>query len=566
MTHSTTKKNGIHYTPPALAEFLAEPIVRKIKRSRKRFSVLDPACGDGALLRAVLAPLSSAARKRVQVVGFEQSSSAAKSARRQITDLATQVDIRTGDFLQSNTDERFDAVISNPPYVRTQVLGAKQAQRLAQQFGLTGRVDLYQAFVLAMSHRLCDGGLLALLTSNRFLTVKSGKALRSFLRSRFRIQSVVDLGDTRLFSAAVLPVVVTAIRTAKPDHHPTDFTRIYSTNGRTKKTTAKNNSSNVDTSQSILAAVRNPKSKKPTITTSAGEYQLERGTLAYQSSDEVWTLMNTRRRDWLKKVTRNQQFTFGDLAEIRVGIKTTADAVFIRSDWDSLDKSIRPERRLLRPLVTHHDAKRWKITGTKKKVLYPHRTLRGRRATVDLSKHPAAESYLREHYPRLAGREYLIQGGREWFEIWVPHNPSDWAAPKLVWPDISETPKFFLDASGAIVNGDCYWIRLKPEIDDDWLLMMLAVGNSTVATEFYDSMFHNKLYAGRRRFMTQYVKQFPLPARESQAGKKIVDLVRQVIQHKRPQEAELRERLEIQIDQQVRKAFGLSRIPTTAQL
>ena len=40
---------------------------------------------------------------------------------------------------------------------------------------------------------------------------------------------------------------------------------------------------------------------------------------------------------------------------------------------------------------------------------------------------------------------------------------------------------------------------------------MLAVANSTFITKYYDAVFHNKLYAGRRRFMTQYVAKFPLP-------------------------------------------------------
>src|SRR5205085_1388727 len=45
----------------------------------------------------------------------------------------------------------FDLVIANPPYVRTQILGAAQARSLAGQFGLTGRTDLYHAFVLAIA-------------------------------------------------------------------------------------------------------------------------------------------------------------------------------------------------------------------------------------------------------------------------------------------------------------------------------------------------------------------------------------------------------------------------------
>ena len=46
--------------------------------------------------------------------------------------------------------ECFDLIIANPPYVRTQIMGSHQAQHISQRFGLSGRVDLYHAFILAM--------------------------------------------------------------------------------------------------------------------------------------------------------------------------------------------------------------------------------------------------------------------------------------------------------------------------------------------------------------------------------------------------------------------------------
>ena len=99
-------------------------------------------------------------------------------------------------------------MIANPPYVRTQVLGAAKSQGLARRFDLTGRVNLYHAFARAMANVLKPGGVFGLLTSNRFLTVASGASLRRFLRTEFSLKAIYDLGDTKLFSAAVLPVIV----------------------------------------------------------------------------------------------------------------------------------------------------------------------------------------------------------------------------------------------------------------------------------------------------------------------------------------------------------------------
>src|SRR5262249_15550476 len=159
----------------------------------------------------------------------------------------------------------------------------------------------------------------------------------------------------------------------------------------------------------------------------------------------------------------------------------------------------------------------------------PHIVANGKRRPIDLREYPRALAYLRQHKTRLSRRKYVIDSGRNWFEIWVPQNPDDWKKEKIVYPDISEFPRFYLDRSGAVVKGDCYWIMLKEGVDRNWLLLMLAVANSSFATHYYDVVFHNKLYAGRRRFMTQYVGGFPLPKLNSRTGKAIAGLAARLV-------------------------------------
>ena len=155
-------------------------------------------------------------------------------------------------------------------------------------------------------------------------------------------------------------------------------------------------------------------------------------------------------------------YSFDDVANIRVGIKTTADEVFIRDDWESLPSRLQPEAELLRPLITHVETERWIPTAPDAEGAL-HAYGRERQANC----HPTerisrARAYLESHKERLSGRKYVIEAGRQWYEIWVPHNPSDWSRPKIASPDISEEPRFCFDPSGAIVNGDCYWMTLRP--------------------------------------------------------------------------------------------------------
>jgi hypothetical protein len=249
--------------------------------------------------------------------------------------------------------------------------------------------------------------------------------------------------------------------------------------------------------------------------------------------DAAWRMSRPSVDHWLGRIADRTWRSFGEAARIRVGIKTTADRVFISDRWDQLDPT--PEPELLRELITHHDLQPWRVTmarGTK--VLYPYDLLQPRRTPIDLAEFPCAAAYLQSHEQVLSGRRYVLDGGRQWFEIWVPQRPHLWSAPKLVFPDISERPRFALDRSGAVVNGDCYWISLtdlgagRAAIDLAYLLM--GVANSALGLRFYDAVCGNRLYSGRRRWITQYVARLPVPDPGCAAAVEVVRRVRALLE------------------------------------
>ena len=243
------KANGIHYTPFKPAKYLAEQVAIALKATHAkadRISILDPACGEGELLKAIVDAVPQTWRAHLHLAGFDMDEAALFRARNLLKDSGVaSLELRSGDFLsqvasinassqmdflQPRVQEqrlRFDAVISNPPYVRTQVLGSASVRELAVRFDLTGRLDLYHAFVKAMTLVLREGGILGLLTSNRFLTVQSGASMRDWLTSRFRLRRLVDLGDTKLFEAAVLPAIVVAERANSVGPQDCEFIRVY---------------------------------------------------------------------------------------------------------------------------------------------------------------------------------------------------------------------------------------------------------------------------------------------------------------------------------------------------
>jgi adenine-specific DNA-methyltransferase len=559
-----TKVNGATYTPGRLADFVAAQMMSVVDLSTRLepVRVLDPAAGDGGLLLVLLAQLRTAYPKLpLHVYGFETNPLAVTFCADRIENAfpGTETKIAQENFLDYVVDGfapngqkalwnsavplKYDLIIANPPYVRTQVMGALKAQRLAGQFGLSGRVDLYHAFLIAISRVLEPTGVAGIIVSNRFMTTRSGGPIRAELSRAFRLHHIWDLGDTRLFKAAVLPAVLIAKGQGENLRTPALFSSIYETD---RKPTYG--------AQYPLQAL----SFTGVVGLSDGRrFEVTHGRLESRStSDAVWTISNNLTDAWLGTVRAYTWRTFRDIGKIRVGVKTCADSVFIRSDWDDMPAEQRPE--LLRPLMTHHVARRFQAKPAERQrlILYPHEVKSGQREAAVLDAFPRSRAYLESHRSALEQRKYLSEAGRAWYEIWVPQDPNGWSHPKLVFRDISKAPTFWLDKDGSVVNGDCYWMALNQTLDEDLLWLALAVANSSFIEKFYDLSFHNKLYAGRRRFITQYVERFPLPDPTTPSSRAILAKAKQVYEVVDEPESST---LEEELDTMVWSAFGLSR-------
>ncbi|RYE42335.1 MAG: SAM-dependent DNA methyltransferase, partial [Sphingobacteriales bacterium] len=201
ITKEQIKNTGATFTPAMLADFLASKISAYVNKNKQR--VLDPACGEGELLLSIGQRLSEL-KTDFEIVGYDSNSQYLKLANERMISFGLKnINLVQDDFLQSidltkeqllfnfistgqsSINNSFDIVIANPPYVRTQILGTEQAQKLAQKFNLKGRVDLYYPFLIAMTESLKKGGILGVITSNRYLSTKGGESIRKYLSENY---------------------------------------------------------------------------------------------------------------------------------------------------------------------------------------------------------------------------------------------------------------------------------------------------------------------------------------------------------------------------------------------
>ncbi len=561
ITKEQIKNTGATFTPAMLADFLSNKVADLIDNGKQR--ILDPACGEGELLMSIGKKLSEL-KTDFEIVGYDSNSHYLEfTNERMISFGLRNVDLVNSDFLQaidltkrqlllgfdssvqSSLNNSFDIVIANPPYVRTQILGAEQAQELARKFNLKGRVDLYYPFLIAMTESLKEGGVLGVITSNRYLSTKGGESIRKYLSENYEILEVIDLGDTKLFEAAVLPAIFIGRKHRQKTPSPANFIKVYEElNGY---------SGELIPVDSIYEALNSKQSGYFSV--KGKRYKKSSGTLKYKiGSGACWEMLSDNEANWVSKIDAAAKYRVQDFFKVKVGIKSTADKVFISDNWEEL-KADMPEQELLKELISQENIERWNANDNLRlKVLYPHISVDGAKKTVDIEKYPNTKKYFLQHEEKLRSRHYLIEAGRQWFELWVPHKPDQWQYPKLVFPDISPSPRFYFDNGGKIVNGNCYWIVATKVEDVEKLLLIQGIANSKLMTKYHDLVFKNKLYSGRRRYFTQYVEKYPLPDFNSQQAKEIISTVKELNGSREKEEIS---KLEIQLETLIAKAFGV---------
>jgi adenine-specific DNA-methyltransferase len=203
----TRSRLGAYYTPPPLAERLVTMATRA-GVNWETCRVLDPACGGGALLSAVAAPLAKAAAGKFpakflsdiesRLKGFEIDPFAAWLSQAFLEGILMPLCHRAGRRLPvlvevcnslairepRELEEHYDLVIGNPPYGRVSLTPDVREQ---YSRGLYGHANLYGLFTdLAIRFARAGSGVVAYVTPTSFLAGQYFKSLRGLLTTSAR--------------------------------------------------------------------------------------------------------------------------------------------------------------------------------------------------------------------------------------------------------------------------------------------------------------------------------------------------------------------------------------------
>ena len=515
MTDIFIKQNGVHYTLTDLSIYMANILVNEYLKnndSNNVIKVLDPACGDGELLIALSLVLKEK-KIKFEMYGIDTNNEELLLAKKRLKDYKIDLICENLDYLENYEKfNDFDLIIANPPYVRIQNMESSKRKN-NNNFAVSGRFDLYQLFFNAITYSLKYDGFLCIITSNKFMFNKSGNKTRMFLSSNYNINLILDLGDSKMFEASVLPAIFLGQKKLLINNDFVEAIKVYETKQECNST------------YNIFQAIENK--INCIVKKDKSNYEITIGTIDMNNSCEPWSINTLNNNSFIDKVN-NKRFCFlSDWANVKVGIKTTADKVFIKNDISEFDDI---EKELVYELICSKNSKKWKQKATPKKyIFYPYTLNNDIQNVIDLTKYPKSEKYIQKNSDILRARKYFKNSKKEWFEIWVTHNLFDFLKPKIVVPDISSESKFLYDDSGKLVDGNCYWITLKENIPSDYLFLILGLCNSKYMEKYHDIQFQNKLYSGKRRYVSQYINKYPMINPNSKEAKTIIEYVKMII-------------------------------------
>jgi len=191
-TEQTEQKlRGGYYTPQPIASYLWEWL-----QLNKPVSILEPAAGNGALINAINGSW------KMQVTATELYAEEASQITKPANNIAVNViidDYYNWEHLHQNI--KFDAILSNPPYIRYQYLSAKQRDvqsRILQNAGLKSSklINSWAAFVVSNIEHLKDKSRISLVIPTDILQVGYAVQIRKYLAESLSKFYVITFGDS----------------------------------------------------------------------------------------------------------------------------------------------------------------------------------------------------------------------------------------------------------------------------------------------------------------------------------------------------------------------------------
>ena len=557
-TKSKRKKDGVFYTPEYITKYIVENTLgkmclekreelnitnviaptnpKKLNKTEQQtkdnleiyknwlfdLKILDPACGSGAFLNQALEYLikehtqlqydlalmgdlfaSYTVEESVlehNLYGVDINEDAVEIAKlslwlrtakkgRCLTNLADKI-LCANSLLEMPFEENsFDVVIGNPPYVRVQGLKSNyenEAKLYEEKFvSATGKYDIYALFLEMSFKMLKETGKLSYILPHKFLVIDAGIGLRGFLSKNKAVENLLHFGSYMVFEDAS---TYTCIITLSHHNKEVKFKYMNPTNIFDK---------------------------------------LAWDKISYEElSNDKWNLKNNDITNILNKIKlfpkkfkdvfsdsfKGVDITMGDDIFMMKGV--IKKNIFLGYS-DRLNKEIKLEKEIIKPLLKGQDIKKYNQLKTNWYVIYPHyldenNNTKPYAETDLLSKFPLSYEYLLNFKNEFIEKKKRYKTNPEyWYSLHRARNINNFETIKLITPFISEGSNFTFDDNNSFFNANNYGL-IKHKSEKLNMKFYLALLNSNIIW-FFIKNISSELRGGFFQYSPTYLELISFP-------------------------------------------------------
>mgnify|MGYP005806308395 CR=1 FL=1 len=329
------------------------------------------------------------------------------------------------------SDNPFDIVIGNPPYIQLQNNSGELAILYAdcgyKTYARTG--DIYCLFYERGWQLLKDGGHLCYITSNKWMRAGYGEKTRDFLSHNTDPQLLIDFAGVKIFESATVDTNILLFSKNKNQH---------------KTLCAVTNKQNKDSVRNLSVFVQ------------------QEGVDCDFFSSESWVILSPIEQSIKRKIEAvGTPLKDWDI-QINYGIKTGFNDAFIIStekrneilaNCQTEDEYTRTDE-LIRPILRGRDIKKYGYNWANLWLINTHNGIRGQLPRIDIKDYPAVKAHLDQFWNKISTR---VDKGDTPYNLRNCAYLDDFLRPKIIWKRIGSILRFSYDTSGYFgLDSTCF--------------------------------------------------------------------------------------------------------------
>lgn len=383
----------------------------------------------------------------------------------------------------------FDCIIGNPPYIRIQTMKewAPQEVEIYKELfeaGKSGNYDVYVVFIEQGLRLLNHRGKLGFICPHKFFNSKYGEKIRLLVSENKHLSHIVHFGAQQVFEGA------------------TTYTCLLFLNKQ-------------PSSEFLFAKVDD------LLTWRTGGKSTEGRIRTDKLSFKDWHFPVGQGADLFTKLSE-MPHKLGDVADIFVGLQTSADDVYImdfimeteqiiKLKSKSLNSEFTFEKNLLFPVVSGTDVCRYSPLQNRQYILFPYIIQNKKPILIDFKtiqqNLPKTADYFLKNKHRLENRENSRIKGPNWHGYIYLKNMARQSLIKLCVPRLVDQLHASLDHDGShfLDNVDVGGVIFNSTYEDQRLEYLLALINSRLIRWFFPQVsapFRGGWLSANRQFLS----------------------------------------------------------------